>query len=445
MALSSDLKKFALVSLIIAVPAIAVFYALNSYSSEDAVGMYADVVGIMTLGVGTLLLLLVIPKVRDRFFRTTTVLIATGVAFQFIFSLIWFYYWHIADWGRMPNVGIGDFFYLGSYVLWAGATLPFLRRYGNLMSLRSTLILCIYAVIAAVIVFFSADYWYNAALSYGYDWAATYVWLSYAVVPAILAVLPLAITLLYGLEGYGRGLLRFYWLYFLVPILMIVAADLLNGFYYVLSEGSLPNQLDDVLYLAAYCVMVSSGYVVYSARLAEVDATPVIEAHHLKGRKIDVVRGRGHIVEDPEGALAYNLMVELVTGKEGAAPKKGYIVSRQNPAQMMQEYGLKDSRVTWISTAAGENVLDPSKPGLIAQEIMDFFQRNREGVVLFDGVESIMVHNDFSKAIRMLEQINDFVMQYQGYLLVPLDPKAFETRELALLQRDFERISAHAS
>jgi hypothetical protein len=52
-----------------------------------------------------------------------------------------------------------------------------------------------------------------------------------------------------------------------------------------------------------------------------------------------------------------------------------------------------------------------------------------------------MVYNDFNRAARMLEQINDFVMQCQGYFIVPIDPKAFDSRERAMLMRNFETLA----
>jgi hypothetical protein len=72
---------------------------------------------------------------------------------------------------------------------------------------------------------------------------------------------------------------------------------------------------------------------------------------------------------------------------------------------------------------------------------MEFLSKSKNGVVLLDGIESTMIYNDFGRAVKMLEQMNDFVMQYQGYLLVPIAPSAFDPRERAMLERNFETIS----
>jgi hypothetical protein len=417
---------------------------LTHAASEQTVTDYIDGASFVALLVGAGILVLTVPKVSDRSLKTTTALFAAGFAFQFIFNVIWIYYWHFAEEPGMPDVSIGDFFYLGSYALWTAATIPYLRRYGDLMGRRSRAILAVYAVIAAVIIYESTDYWYNAAISYGYDWFATAVWLSYAVVAPFCLFFMIAVTLLYGYEGYGKGLLRYYWFYFMVPVMMIVFADILNGFYYVMPGGEVPGQLDDMLYLGGYCVIVASGLVVYKSQLTGPPATPSIESRIVKAEPVRIVQGRGYIVEDVQAVQSYDMFLRLVSAKDGDHQRKGYIITRENPTYVRERHGVMGVSITWIATTAGSDVIDPSKPSLIAQAVIDFFSSNRNGVVLLDGLESIMVHNDFSRAVRMLEQMNDFVMQYRGYLIVPINPEAFDEKERAVLERNFEVIRPEA-
>ncbi len=86
-------------------------------------------------------------------------------------------------------------------------------------------------------------------------------------------------------------------------------------------------------------------------------------------------------------------------------------------------------------------MIDPTKPCLLTQSIMEFLAGTKNGVVLLDGIESLVVYNDFNRALKVLNQINDFVMQYGGYLIVPINPEAFGERERAMIERNFETIS----
>jgi archaellum biogenesis ATPase FlaH len=122
-------------------------------------------------------------------------------------------------------------------------------------------------------------------------------------------------------------------------------------------------------------------------------------------------------------------------------PERGYVMTRRNPEQLRKRFDLGDDQVTWLTTQSGDGCVDPSRQNLLAHAVMEFFQRNKNAIVLIDGIESIVVYNDFNKAVKVLELINDFVMQYRSYLIIPMDPTAFEPRERAIIERNFEIIS----
>ncbi len=442
----ADKKRFLLLFLLIAVPVDSALLIIGRLQPDDILRYFTDGATLVLLAVVVCVLLLLIPRASDRVLRRTTVLITAGFVLQIAFSITWIYYWHFTDLGGMPDVSIGDFFYLGSYVLWMGAAIPYLRKYGNLVGRGSWFALVIYSEIAIVIVYLTTKYWYGAAQTYGYDYFATAVWLSYPVFATVCLFFMMATTLLYGYEGYGKGLLTNYWFFFLVPIMMIACADIVNGSFYVVSETSVPGRFDDILYLGGYSVAIAASVTIFRSKLiGGASVTPSEEEHLMKGHSVKTVRGRGHILEDPKSVLSFELYSRLTAQEKGNGGGEGYIISRRSPAIIKEEFGIEGSKTTWISTVPGDGAIDPTKLNLIAHAIMEFFTKTDGGVVLLDGIESIMVHNDFGKTIRMLGQINDFVMQHKGYLLVPIDPKAFDAREKALLQRDFETVAMSAT
>jgi hypothetical protein len=435
------LKRFLVLSILFVVPIDSVLVLLGHFGSEHDLRYYTDLGSLIPMIFVTILLILVVQRARDKSLKWTTTLLAIGFLLQVAFFLVWIDYWDIKNRGGMPDVSIGDAFYLSSYVFWSAATIPYIRRYGALMGRRSRGILAIYSIVAAIIVLVTIKYWYDAAQLYDYSWFATTVWLSYPVAATVSLFFMIALTLLYGYERYGRGLLANYWSYFLLPIMMIASADILNGFYYVLSENSVPGRLDDILYLAGYAVAMAAGLTIVMSKLDKASVLPSVEEHVLNDGSVGVTQGRGMIVEDPKSVLSFQLFARLVAPEESDKKRDGYILSRRPTATIREEFGFKDEKITWIATKAGQEIMDPTKPGLMAHSIMEFLSKAKNGVVLLDGLESVMVNNDFNKALRMLEQINDFVMQYQGYLIVPIDPNAFDSREKAMLMRNFENLA----
>jgi len=164
-----------------------------------------------------------------------------------------------------------------------------------------------------------------------------------------------------------------------------------------------------------------------------------VEAIHMDRRYL-LKKGRGHIIEEPQGSLCYEVLSSLLSGNEAVGKLSGYIVSRQHPNLIREKYGFEGTQIIWLATQAGENTMDPTSLGMLAHSISEFLSKTKDGIVLLDGVEYLITNNDFKKVVRVIEQINDSVMNYEGYLIMTLDPRAFDQKELAIIERYFELI-----
>jgi len=162
-------------------------------------------------------------------------------------------------------------------------------------------------------------------------------------------------------------------------------------------------------------------------------------------RKYSLRKGKGYIVEDPQSSVSFDILVNLLSTQEGGERLRGFVISRQHPSLLKEKFGLENTPIIWLATQTGENVMDPTSLGMLAHAVNEFFSNAKNGVVLLDGIEYLITNNDFKKVTRMLEQMNDFVMQYRAFLIVPLDPKAFDSKELAIVERNFEVISPRTS
>ena len=71
---------------------------------------------------------------------------------------------------------------------------------------------------------------------------------------------------------------------------------------------------------------------------------------------------------------------------------------------------------------------------------MRFVEKSEDSIVLIDGVEFLMVNNDFEKILRMIHHISEAVMEYKSRLVISVDPRVLDNREMALLERNMEII-----
>ena len=420
-----------------AVPANALMLLLPSDYSIDN---YIDSTSVEMLFFATLLLLLVIPRVKDKSFKATAGLIAFGFLFQLIASAIWYYYGFVAEPKGIPLVNIGDLFHLGSYFLWMAATVPYLRRYRKLMGGRSLSALMSYIALGTTVSLISLNYWYNSSDFFKYDVAKTITQLSYMVIPAVCLIVPLSTALIYMFDGYGRGLKKYYWMYSLIPIFLIASSDLLRGTYFAVYETSVPFRFDDVLALTGYATAISAALRLLRSQITSVSSIPLVLEGGDAQFRIVLKSGKGYAVEDPKSDLGFEMFSQLITAACTGQKQRGYIISRIDAIEIYQKYGLKDTRFTLLDSNESGKAEDEGKLTSLAQSIREYLAETKNGVVLIDGINLLISENGFKKVNALLEQISDFTVQYHSYIVMPIDAKDFSEKEIAKIETLFETI-----
>jgi len=151
----------------------------------------------------------------------------------------------------------------------------------------------------------------------------------------------------------------------------------------------------------------------------------------LFGKRKEPEEGRSYLVKEkkPDGAMGY--FVRLLS--------KGYtgmVITRQHPNNVMRKYGLSGVRIVWLSTTLGNDYVDPHNLNSLTGMANAFLLGNGRGTIVLDGLEYLMVHNDFGRVLKFIEYLNELVMQRQAVLLISLDDRAFEPRQVALLERN---------
>jgi two-component system cell cycle response regulator len=121
---------------------------------------------------------------------------------------------------------------------------------------------------------------------------------------------------------------------------------------------------------------------------------------------------------------------------------QGLCVTRQHPETIRKEWGLDKTPIIWLSNQLGKVYVNPTNIGILSDTIIRFVEKSGDSIVLVDGIEFLMVNNDFSKVLRMIHHITEAVMEYKSRLLISVDPRALDTREMALLERNMEIIDA---
>jgi hypothetical protein len=158
-------------------------------------------------------------------------------------------------------------------------------------------------------------------------------------------------------------------------------------------------------------------------------------------RKYNLLQGRTYLVEESPSDISFDAFVNIVsTSVNGNKKTVGLAVSRQHPDLIKQKYGLEATPIYWLATRTGEDVISPTNLGILTHMLVKFVEDNPSGVILLDGLEYLVSNNDFNKVLRVIDQVNDHISQSKSVMIIPVDPRAFSQKELALLERNVEKI-----
>jgi len=162
-------------------------------------------------------------------------------------------------------------------------------------------------------------------------------------------------------------------------------------------------------------------------------------------RRFSLPPGKTYVVEEAPPEFAYEVFLDLTSTAEpdGARPK-GLLVSRRHRDMVRQKHGLEGVSIYWLAARAGEGVIAPTNLGILTTTLVKFLDEHEYGVVLLDGIEYLVSNNDFVRVLRMVEQVNDQIAQGTSRMILPVDVRAFEQKELALLERNMERVQRPA-
>jgi hypothetical protein len=115
---------------------------------------------------------------------------------------------------------------------------------------------------------------------------------------------------------------------------------------------------------------------------------------------------------------------------------EGLYVTRQHPNHVEKKHGPKTLKVVWLSTTLGRDYVDPHNLGALTNLINAFTEGPRRSIVLLDGLEYLLINNDFPRILKFVEYLREIVMQRQCVLVLSVDDRAFDPKEMAFLERN---------
>lgn len=210
-----------------------------------------------------------------------------------------------------------------------------------------------------------------------------------------------------------------------------------------LTEVVLPNLGFDIRvfgFLVEVLLLALVAFGVRERRFLQELLSPMPEADLETDPSYRLETGYTYLIQESEPFRSFDIFKDMVT--HGI---KGLCITRQQPERVAQAHGLEKTPILWLSRgAAHPNCVKPTPPENVAMAIDRFLEISPGGVVVLDGVEYLIAHNDFPSILTLLHDLNEAVSLTDSILLLPVEPQAFDPREFTLLKRDLRLLETSA-
>lgn len=118
----------------------------------------------------------------------------------------------------------------------------------------------------------------------------------------------------------------------------------------------------------------------------------------------------------------------------------GLCISRTHPKHIRVDYDeLKNVPVMWLTDVpnVNEHTTIRPNPEQIFSVIRDFINKSKgESVILIDGLEYLINHNDFNTILCFIEEFRDLISLNNSLGIISIHPKTLREIELKLLERE---------
>lgn len=213
-----------------------------------------------------------------------------------------------------------------------------------------------------------------------------------------------------------------------------------------------------------FAISIASGQMVLREPRMETSISSSKASYELLHRRV-------YLIEEEKPDLAFEMFVDILRGRcfdcendesfpcesldcdscglpcpcrectKYASRAQGLVVTRQYPNDLRSGLYLQTTPIIWLSSVAGKDNLDPAKLSLLTDMLVNFMERSHNGVVLVDGVEYLVTSNDFSRMLKAVERWTEIAMTSSTKLIISVDPRAFDGKDMAMLEKNKEIIT----
>jgi hypothetical protein len=181
----------------------------------------------------------------------------------------------------------------------------------------------------------------------------------------------------------------------------------------------------------------------------------------------DLAKGSSYLIKESKAEFSFDLFVSLVKGRcsnceySDSFPcesigcerckiscsckecnhfrAQGLCFTMYSPQEIRLKYALQTTPIFWVSKHGSQSI-NPIDLEVIADIATKFLKQSKNPVVLLDGIEHLIFENGPVPVLRLLRDLEEWVILQKGILILPVNPDAIEQKEMALIERNMEEL-----
>jgi len=202
--------------------------------------------------------------------------------------------------------------------------------------------------------------------------------------------------------------------------------------------------------------------------------TAVVPATEPMNRGVcrDLAKGSSYLIKEARAEKGFSLFASLVKGRcsncdsldsfpcesigcercqiscscKGCKHSRaqGLCFTMHSPQEIRLAHALQTTPIFWISNN-GPQSINSADLEAIADIIAKFLNQSSNAVILLDGIEHLIFENGPAPVLRLLRDVEEWVVLQKAILILPINPEAMEKKELALIERNAVDLSLDVS
>jgi Trk K+ transport system NAD-binding subunit len=154
---------------------------------------------------------------------------------------------------------------------------------------------------------------------------------------------------------------------------------------------------------------------------------------HALAKEYEFGFGQSYFIKHEKSTdIAHNVLLTHLYKK-----RYGLIITAHNPAKIRRDYGIETTPIVWMTDTETEYLsVDPIDIEQLYETIRVFVEKVPQSFVLIDGLDYLLVHNNFTKILHFIKQVKATVVKNRSCLVIPKGALAIDPKQERLLEAD---------